>query len=602
MNIADFHFIRPLWLLALVPWFIVLLMTARHRLNQGNWAKVCDEALLPYILQRKAVNRSRVSLTAGALAGLLTVVALAGPTWERLPAPVFRNESALVIALDLSRSMDAEDVKPSRLIRARYKIDDILQRRKDGQTALLVYAGDAFTVTPLTDDNDTIESQLPVLTTDIMPTQGSNVAIALEHARALLKQAGLRKGHILLVTDGIDYDAASAVVESLGSSYDVSVLGVGTVSGAPIRSAQGGFVKDRQGAMVVTKLDADELSRLATLGHGIYRTLSSDNRDINDLSGYFNRVREQGAGESDVRLQQWVEMGPWLLLPVLPLAALSFRRGLLAMSLVLLLPYPKSGYALDWQDFWQTRDQQGQKAYQARQFGQAAERFRNPQWKAAAQYKAGHYDQASATLNGINTAESLYNRGNALAQAGHLEEALKAYDQALKLDPKLQDAHYNKKIVEQALKKKQQNQDKGGQNRQKQNQQKGGQQSGQNSKRSEQQGDPSTQPGEGEPSQSQNDSGQQPQGQQSQSRQHDEGRDNADQTDRQTPERQQQADGKKSPDSARSDAGRPQDEREQANEQWLNRIPDDPGGLLRRKFLYQYGRRDHRPSGTTENW
>ena len=162
MSIADFHFIRPYWLLTLIPWLGVLVLTARHKLQQGNWSKVCDEALLPFILQQKAVNRSRVSLTMGGLASLLAIGALAGPTWERLPAPVFRNDSALVIALDLSRSMDAADIKPNRLVRARYKIADILKQRKDGQTALLVYAGDAFTVTPLTDDTDTIAVWLPL--------------------------------------------------------------------------------------------------------------------------------------------------------------------------------------------------------------------------------------------------------------------------------------------------------------------------------------------------------------------------------------------------------------------------------------------------------
>ena len=121
---------------------------------------MCDAELLPYLLQEKAVNQSRWPLTTGAIAALLVIIALAGPTWQRVPSPVFRNESALVIALDLSRSMDAEDIKPSRLIRARYKIADILKQRKDGQTALLVYAGDAFTVTPLTDDTETIDESV----------------------------------------------------------------------------------------------------------------------------------------------------------------------------------------------------------------------------------------------------------------------------------------------------------------------------------------------------------------------------------------------------------------------------------------------------------
>ncbi len=179
MNFTEFHFIRPYWLLALIPAIAVLILLLRGKLNQGNWSQVCDAELLPFVLQDRVANQSRFSLFLAMFSSLLVIFALAGPTWEKIPAPVFRNQAALVIALDLSHSMDANDIKPSRLIRARYKINDILKQRKDGQTALLVYAGDAFTVTPLTDDNETIASQISALTTGIMPRQGSNALLAL---------------------------------------------------------------------------------------------------------------------------------------------------------------------------------------------------------------------------------------------------------------------------------------------------------------------------------------------------------------------------------------------------------------------------------------
>ena len=601
MNIADFHFIRPYWLLAMIPWLGVLVLTARHKLQQGNWSKVCDEALLPFILQQKAVNRSRVSLTMGGLASLLAIGALAGPTWERLPSPVFRNDSALVIALDLSRSMDAADIKPNRLVRARYKIADILKQRKDGQTALLVYAGDAFTVTPLTDDTDTIASQLSALTTDIMPSQGSHTAIALEHAKDLLKQAGLQQGHILLVTDGVDFDSTEAAVKSLGA-YDLSILGVGTAAGAPILASEGGFVKDRQGNIVVPKLNAGELAKLTDLGHGIYQTISANDRDIATLTTYFDsRVKEKSAQQSDLQLRQWAEIGPWLLLLVLPLAALSFRKGLLSIALVLLLPFPKSSYAMDWQDVWQTQDQQAQKAYQAQQFEHAAKQFQDPEWKAAAQYKAGHFEQVLETLKGIKTADSFYNQGNALAQSGQLAEAVKAYDKALALDPGHEDAKFNKEIVEKELEKQQREQPQQQENDQ--------QKSDQNSKQ-DKQDDSSEKSGEQQPSDQQDESGQQqkdaqsqsePQEQQPQnSEQQDAAEKDAQQAQEPQPDRTEAQEQEQTP-IAQTDADQPQDETQQANEQWLKRIPDDPAGLLRRKFLYQYGQRG-RQSDKREDW
>ena len=277
MNPADFHFIRPYWLIAFIPYLAILTLMLRSKLRRGNWSEICDEGLLPYLLQEKAVNQSRLPLTAGAIAAFLLIIALAGPTWERLPAPVFRNASALVIALDLSRSMDAEDIKPSRLIRARYKIADILKQRKDGQTALLVYAGAAFTVTPLTEDTETIASQLEALNTNIMPGQGSNTAEVLNKAVDLFKQAGLQKGQIILVTDEADVDKTLPAAKAL-DGYTLSILGVGTVDGAPIAIPEGGFLKDEQGTIVVAKLNENGLKTLAQAGNGVYQALTADDR------------------------------------------------------------------------------------------------------------------------------------------------------------------------------------------------------------------------------------------------------------------------------------------------------------------------------------
>ena len=330
MGLSEFHFIRPFWLLAILPWFIILGLTLKNKLNQGNWSNVCDAELLPYILQEKAVTRSHWTLSATALASFLSIVALAGPTWERLPTPVFRNASALVIVLDLSRSMDAEDIKPSRLVRARYKIADILKRRKDGQTALLVYAGDAFTVTPLTEDTDTINNQLSALTTGIMPVQGSNTGLALEKAVDLFKQAGLQKGQILLVTDGVNMHKTLPIVESLGA-YKLFILGVGTAEGAPIKTSGGGFLKDRQGNIVIAKLNHSELQQLAQVGGGTLQILTGSDRDIEALTVTIDSQTTQQAkdAEHELLLDQWAEKGPWLLLIILPMALFSFRRGIL---------------------------------------------------------------------------------------------------------------------------------------------------------------------------------------------------------------------------------------------------------------------------------
>ncbi|MCQ8115944.1 vWA domain-containing protein [Methylomonas rosea] len=585
MNFADFHFLRPWWLLAVLPAALFLILLVRHRQGRGNWSEVCDAELLPFILQDKPLQQSRGPLFGAGFAALLTIIALAGPTWQRLPGPAFRNDAALVIALDLSKSMDAADIKPSRIGKARYKIADLLKQRKDGQTALLVYGGDAFTVTPLTNDTATIDSQLTALTTDIMPSPGSNTGVALNAAVALLRQAGLVKGHILLVTDGVDADVAEQAEHWLGD-YRLSVLAVGTPEGAPIQLQGAGFLKDSNGAIVIAKLDEAALSTLAQHGRGIYQPVTANDADVENLGRLFNSADTGSENlDSNLLLQQWDEKGPWLLLLVIPWAALQFRKGLL-LALLCLLPLPKNSYALDWQSLWQTPDQRAKQAFEQQQYQQAAEQFDNPDWRAAAQYKAGQFQEAAETLKNTQTAEGHYNRGNALAQAGQLPEAVQAYQQALQLDPNHQDAKYNKELVEKKLKEQEQ-----------QKQQDNNQQDDQKQDKQDSSAQQQKQQQDGESDQADKDSQQE---QMPQDKQQAETKQDAEQNQAKEDQQQSAADAKQPAQPPKQEPNETEkaaqatekDETQRANEQLLKRIPDEPTGLLKRKFKYQYGQRN----------
>jgi len=582
MNLADFHFIRPYWFLALLPLAILILFSLKNKLARGNWSDVCDEALLPFILQDSDTQAThRWTSLAMFIASILAIIALAGPTWERLPTPAFRNDAALVLALDLSRSMNTNDIKPSRLIRARYKIADILQQRKDGLTALIAYAGDAFTVTPLTSDTTTISNQLNALNTDIMPSQGSNTMAALKLAVELLQQGGQTQGSILLIADDINDDSITQAAAILGN-YKLSILGVGTTEGAPIKLANGGFLKDAQGNIVIPRLVTSQLSSLALAGRGIYQTISSDDRDIKALiANSHNAFTEQTTEDSKQLVEQWAEQGPWLILLLLPIAALYFRKGLLIIPVIVLMNYPQDSYAFEWQDLWQTPDQQGQQAFNQQQYEQAADKFKSPDWQAAAQYKAEQYQQAAETLQPLEqaSADAYYNQATALAKAGQLQPALDVYNKALKLNPQHEDALYNKKLVEQALEKQQQDQQQSysDSSEQKQN-------DSQDSQSSDQSNDQQAANTEQQSKDAASNQENQEQQQQDKDKAEQQAAEDAQQE--QASEQDEQAQ-EKTAQHTNDDS-----EQKQAQEQWLKRIPDDPAGLLKRKFKYQYSQRN----------
>lgn len=576
MNLDEFHFLRPEWFLALLPLLLLLWLLWRQRLFSRSWQAVVDARLLPHLLIGGGAARRRSwPLLLLGLSGLLAITALAGPTWQKLEQPLFRQQSGLVVLLDLSRSMDAADLRPSRLARARLKLIDILKQQREGQTALVAYAATPFVVTPLTSDTRTIISQLPIMTTDLMPAQGSRPDRAIATARQLLQQAGVSHGSVLLISDGVE--GGELLDDEIGqltaAGHRLLILGVGTAAGAPIPQLRGsGFVTDGGGAIVIPKLDDAALSAAAQQGNGLYRQLSGDDGDINALLAVVNgdSATQRAAKVNDMMSDQWQEAGVWLLLPLLLLAPLAFRRGYLAAVVlaVVILPQPETASAVEWGSLWSNRDQQGRQALEQGDAARAAQLFTAPEWRAAAHYRAGEYEKTLELLARMDKADAHYNRGNALAKLGRLPEAVKAYDEALKRDPKMTDARENRDLVKRLLQQQQEKErsNKDGQSQPQQDQPQGGAESEQ---RSEGRGKEDGQPGQG----------QQPQPPQS-------GKEGADQP----------------PASATQPLAAQQNEEQRANEQWLQRIPDDPGGLWRRKFLHQYQQQKQKSGNEERAW
>lgn len=582
--LADFHFLRPAWLLALPIAAWLAWRVGIGRGGKSGWLDVVDKALQPFVLSDgENISQRRWPLLAVLASAVFATLALAGPTWDRLPVPAYRSDESLIVALDLSRSMDATDVAPSRLARARLKLLDLLERRQGGQLALIVFTSNAFTVTPLTTDSQTIAALIGALSTDIMPSQGSNIEVGLAKAADLLRQAGSGRGEVLLITDAVASPRAFDLSDSLRrDGVTTSVLAVGTEQGAPIPVIGGGFLTDNRGQVVVPQLNFDNLERLATAGGGRFARLSAGDTDLDrlfprDFVGSAILSADEERREADI----WRDQGIWLCLALLPLVALGFRRGWVYV-LVASLAFPsQQAFAFAWSDLWLRPDQQGIRALDRDAPDQAAALFADPEWLAAARYRAGQYGASASALDGIDTADAHYNRGNALARAGELAAAIDAYDRALELAPDHEDAEFNRELVADLLEdqppdEQQSDSDQGEQGDSGDNQEQQGQPEEQqqasdsNGDGEQQQQSASNEPQGNDPS---NEPATEDDGQESEQNDGEQPNDLSD---------EQSLQASASPEEIEDWAS------DQAAEQWLRRIPQDPGGLLRRKFLYQY--------------
>ena len=569
--IQDFHFLRPAWLVAIIPAIIFVVAMWRVNSNITAWDRAIDKNLLPFLLDRSKNAAQRTPLLLLLLAWIVSTVAMAGPVWEQLPQPVQKREDAIVIVMDLSLSMFAPDHNPSRLDLAKRKLRDILALREEGQTALVVYAGDAHTVTPLTDDVVTIDALVPSLSPNIMPLFGSDPIPAIDMAISLLDDVESTDGRILLMTDGISgFDQEQLITEQVqDTNYELLVLGIGTEEGAPIRTSDGSFLTDETGAMVIPTLNKNVLQSLANRVNGRYHDIQLSDADLAYLLTENPLLNDEELTEVEEEFDVWNEAGPFLLLLVLPLCALSFRRGwLFTATAIIIINFSipsKQAVAFEWRDLWKTKDQQAAEAYANENHELAAGLFEEAGWRGAANYRAKNYENAVASFSTSDTPDGHYNRGNALALAGNLPEAIAAYDIAIARDPEHSDAIFNKEVVERLLEEQESEQ---GENQEGENQEN---QSEQNS---------------------QSESQEQNQNSENQDQESQEGNEEQQQNEQQNeaPEEQESSESN-SEQNTPSESSNEEFEDQQALEQWLRRIEDDPGELLRRKFRYQYRQR-----------
>ncbi len=462
--LSDFHWLRPLWLIAIVPGLLLTYLWLRRPPQPEGWSHLIAPSLLPY-LTRSVSGQQQRRRAAWLLATLwlLACLGLAGPTATTLPQPLQRDISALVVVFDLSPSMRTRDLSPDRLTLARLKTIDFLRERHEGMTGLVIYAGDAYPVVPMTTDINTILHLVPELEPEIMPSPGSHVEAALRQGIELLITGGHRTGRLLLVTDGVTSEAQRNVDQLMRQfgEYRLDILGVGTADGGPIPLPDGGFARDRNDRIVVASLPEQRLRNLATRSGGRYATLTPDDRDLEHLlAPYRGRPDDTATEATDRAFDLWHDLGYVLALLALPVLLMTFRRGLVA-SLVLAAPLllnPPAAHALEWVELWQRPDQRGQQALQEGDPERAQSLFRDPLWRGLAAYESGDFVAAEAAFATDDSARGHYNRGNALAAQGRFDAAIAAYDEALAREPDMEAAHHNRELA-RALQLQQPSQD-----------------------------------------------------------------------------------------------------------------------------------------------
>lgn len=287
--IEPFHFLRPQWLwlvlplLALVWWYFL----RRSSQSPADWKPYVDAHLLKHLtVSTQASQRKRYLPYLAMVAVVFLLLAIAGPTWKKADVPTFSSNQPTVLVLSLAQSMNADDVKPSRLKRSIHKIRDILAKTQGDERGLVIYSDTAFIAAPLTDDAKIIEQMLPELSTTLMPVLGNRPDVAIDTAAAMLSRANARRGRIILLTDSVGDKASAtekAVKAAKSAGYTVSILGVGTKKGAVLQTADGRKITSNSGQTLQTALPVNTLKTLAADGGGEFSLMTATNQDVNQL-------------------------------------------------------------------------------------------------------------------------------------------------------------------------------------------------------------------------------------------------------------------------------------------------------------------------------
>ncbi len=311
-QLQYFHFIRPYWLVLLVPFFYLVWFQYRKTDLRSQWRAFFPEHLLKHMIVKGSQRRIFSPLWIFPIIGILLSAALAGPSWERRPSPYSEDSAALVIAIDLSESMSQSDVQPSRLQRAKQKIQDLLEKRGDAYTALLAYSGSAHTVLPLCNDSDVLAYYVDALDVGILPREGKAPESVLPILQAIFEQTE-SPATVLFINDGATELSAQPFSDFFeDSKHQLLIWGIGSNE-----SASDTFASN------IVPLQEQTLKSLATAGGGYYQPLTVDKTDVEAIYRRINNAFLAAEDES----RPWLDAGYSLVWPLAMLYLFWFRRG-----------------------------------------------------------------------------------------------------------------------------------------------------------------------------------------------------------------------------------------------------------------------------------
>jgi Ca-activated chloride channel family protein len=485
-ELFSLQFLRPYWLLALLPVAWLLWKLWQIKQKQGAWHKVIAPQFQPLLLGKNATKPHTLNHTLGfigfGLVWLMTIIVLAGPSTQSVEMPAQKNQQGTVIVLDLSLSMLADDLSPNRLARVKYKITDLLTQHPELAIGLIGYAGSAHSISPISEDNQTLLSLLPALNPVLMPRYGSKPLLGLQKADELFKGARINHGHIIWITDDIEPHEVPQLKQWMQNhDYSVSILTVGTPQGGAVHIPNYGLLKDDNGKIISPPLPLKRFQAFAEVNKVTLSHFNISDQSLSPLLPPALPVLSQAKqnDQDEMRLVLPLDQGIYLLLLLLPLVALLFRRGwvlsLSALSLPLVgllsasvlsagLFIPNTSYAEEklpsLSEVFKTPDQLGYQAWQENNLKAAESLFEDPQWRASSLYKQGKYPEAAELFRQDISPRGHYNLGNALAKSGDLEAAKQAYETALKQQPTFAPAQQNLDIIKQLLAQQQSEQKK----------------------------------------------------------------------------------------------------------------------------------------------